>query len=57
MEKVHIIKWLPTGRVDSVYSDYEKACRIVKKSNDNLKWYHKMTINAKWIVTTYDVKD
>lgn len=54
--------WIPNGRIDSIYSDYEKACRIAKKSNANLKWFNKLSAafagtNAKWIVTTHDVKD
>ena len=62
MEKIHILKWVPTGEIGGVYSDYEKACSIAEASNKKKTWKHKLYeafkgVACKWIVQSFDVKN
>lgn len=62
MEKVHILIWLPTGKIGNVYSDYEKACIMAENANKKRTWRHKFYealngVACKWVVKSFDVKD
>lgn len=61
MKKVHILRWVPTGKIDSVYLDHEKATRIAKAANKKRTWSHRIheALNGvanKWVVETFEVK-
>ena len=61
MEKIHLIQWLPTGKIEGVYSCYDTAYRIAERNNKSIsrwrKWTDALTGNvSKWIVQTFDVK-
>ena len=56
MDKVHIIKWLGTGRTYAIYSSYERACNVAEKWNKELSWFRKL-FSDKWVVQTFDVKN
>ena len=62
MEKVYILKWVPTGQIGGVYTDYKKATQIAEANNKKRTWRHRLyeALNGvanKWIVETFDVKD
>lgn len=62
MGKVYIVRWVPTGTIGGVYSNYEKACGIAEDSNKKRTWRHKLyeALNGvanKWVVKAFDVKD
>lgn len=53
MNKVHIVKWLVNGRIDSVYADYGKACRVAEGGNKKRKWVHYLFPDTRWVVETF----
>jgi hypothetical protein len=60
-QKVHLLKWCPSGKIGGVYSDYNQAYQIAERYNKSVPWWRKWTdaINgnvSKWIVQTFDVK-
>ena len=62
MEKVHIIKGVPTGRIGGVYSNYEKAYTIAEDANKKRACRHRFcksmgSVATKWIVKTFNVKE
>ena len=62
MKEVHIIRWIPTGKIGDVYSDHKKATKVAEASNKKRTWRHKLLRALdgsahRWIVQTFDVKD
>lgn len=60
-DKVYILQWAATGKIDSVYLIKEKAVRIADKTNKELTWKHKLAglISGKlckWVVVEYEVQ-
>jgi hypothetical protein len=62
MEKVYVLKWIPTGELGAGYLSYEKAKDVAEKANKNKTWRHKMSEAmtgrpSKWMVVAVDIKD
>jgi hypothetical protein len=62
MEKVYVLKWIPTGELGGGYLSYEKAKDVAERANKNKTWRHKLAEamsgrRCDWVVEAIDIKD
>ncbi len=55
MKEVHIIKWIPTGRIVAVYFDYDKASNVCNEMNKKRTWKHRLAETMNGMAYSYRV--
>lgn len=61
MGRVHILKYVPTGKIHGVYTDYKKAKDMADNANRNISFWQRLKCsltgkNPIWTVQTFMVK-
>jgi len=58
MEKVHILKWLATGRIaKTAYYDKNAADTVARNANKRRNWAQKnLFVSSEWVVQSLDIK-